>query len=211
MNKIALKKTLSLHKYNVRVTEILSNWKFILPIIASICGLIFGSLFSKGEGETYQRIGGYIESYVLNSTYTNIYSSFIVYLLIPTLFAIVLFFCGLSVYGGVISNLIPAAYSFFIGVITYYLYSNFTLKGLAYSVIIIFPYAVLSVFSLILITSESISMSQQLTKSLNRNFRNIEYKFAFYYKNCLKSYVFIILAAVVKTVLDSLFIGLFSF
>ncbi len=211
MNKIALKKTLNLHRYSVRVTDFISDWKFIVPIISAIIGLTCGSIFSKGEGELYSRLGSYIDSYILNNSFENIYSAFIIYLLIPTIFAIVLFFCGLSVYGGIISNLIPAVYSLIIGIITYYLYSNYTLKGLAYCVIIIFPYAVLSVFSLILITSECISMSQALTKSLSKNTRGSNYSFNFYYKNCLKSYVFIIVAAVIKTVLDSLFISLFRF
>ncbi len=211
MDKSALKRTLNLHKYSIRVADIISNWKFILPVASSVAGLCFGSIFSKGEGRLYTHLGEYINNYILSSTFENVYSAFIIYLLIPTLFAIILFFCGLSVYGGIFANFVPASYSFCISIITYYLYSNFTLKGLAYCVLIIFPYAVLSVFSLILMTSECISMSQQLTKSLNRNARNNEYNFNFYYKNCLKSYIFILIGAVIKTLLDSLFIGLFDF
>jgi hypothetical protein len=60
-------------------------------------------------------------------------------------------------------------------------------------------------------TSESIDMSQVLLKKLTRSSRMSDYNFNRYYKNCLKSYVFIIIAAAIKTVLDGLFVGLFIF
>ncbi len=211
MNKIALKKTLNLHKYSVRAKGLILNWKFILPIAISIAGLTLGSCFAKGEGKLYLHLCGYIKEYLVNNYTENLYSSIIIYLLIPTIFAVLLFFSGLSVYGGIISNVIPAAYSFFIGLITYFFYSNYTLKGLAYCVIIIFPYAVLSLLSLIIITGESIIMSQQIVKNLNRNSSTNDYSFKFYYINCMKSYSFIIIATVVKVFLERLFIGLFNF
>lgn len=211
MTKINVKKTLNLHKYSLRVSSLISDWKFLLPIAFSLAGLAVGACVAKGEGDMYKFFSNYINQFLIENSTLPPISTFVIYLLIPTVFAVILFFCGLSIYGGLISNAIPFFYSLIIGTVTYYLYNNYTLKGLAYCVIIIFPYAVLSLFSLILITGECINMSQLLTKNLNKNPRSSDYSFTFYYKNCLKSYVFIILATIVKTVLDSLFISLFSF
>lgn len=211
MTKINVKKTLNLHKYSIRVTDFISNWKFILPIGLSVFGLAVGANFAKGEGDIYNLFTEYLNKFLLENNTENIISNIIFYLLIPTVFAVVLFFCGLSVYGGLVANAIPFCYSLIIGAITYYFYNNYTLKGLAYCVIIIFPYAVLSLFSLILMTGECINMSQVLAKNLSKNSKGNDYSFNFYYKNCLKSYIFIIAATVIKVILDSLFISLFSF
>ncbi len=211
MEKITLKKTLNLHKYNLRVADIISNWKLILPIGFSVVGLVMGSCLAKGEGDVYLKISELIKQLLLNDSNKSVYASFIIFLLIPTVFAFAIFFSGLSIYGGIIANIIPAFFSFAVSIITYFFYSNYTLKGLAYCVIIIFPYAVLSLLSLILLTGESITMSQVLLKSLNKNFRSENYKFSFYYKNCLKSYIFIILATILKIIIDKLFLGIFVF
>ena len=211
MTKISIKKTLYFHKFNVEVANIISNWKIIVPIVFAVMGLFVGTALSKGEGQLCKFLTISIENFLIDGTYTETYSVGVIYLLIPTFFAFLLFFCGLSVYGGLVSNFLIISYSMMIGFVSYYFYSNYSLKGLAYCVIIIFPYAILTRFSVILITGECINMSQVLTKNLSKNLRGNEYNFKFYYKNCMKSYCFIILGTVIKMIIDSLFIGLFNF
>lgn len=213
MTKISIKKTLNLHKFNVEVAEIISNWKIIVPIVFAVMGLFVGTALSKGEGQLCKLLTTSIENILTDGTYTETYSAVVIYLMIPTFFAFLLFFCGLSVYGGLVSNFLIISYSMIIGFVSYYFYSNYSLKGLAYCVIIIFPYAILTLFSLILITGECINMSQVLTKNLSKNLRGRgkEYNFKFYYRNCMKSYCFIVLGTVIKIIIDSLFIGLFNF
>ncbi len=211
MEKLKIKKPLSLHKYSIRINDIMSDWKFILPVIISVAGIFVGSLMAKGEGVLYFKFCELIKSYILNSQSENLYLNFIIYLILPTAFAVLIFFTGLSVYGVLIVNTVPFVYSTTVSILIYFIYSTYTLKGLGYIVIMILPYAILTLFSLILLTGESISMSQQIMKTLSKSKRIKDYNFNFYYKNCLKSYVFIIVASIIKITMDKLFFGLFVF
>lgn len=211
MTNIKIKNTLNLHGFSVRIKDIFLYWKLIIPLIISVAGIVTGSYIAKGEGHLYLFIERYIETLLLNKSDFNLPSDLIVLILIPSIFAIVLYFCGLSVFGGLISNSVPFFYSLLVGIISYYFYYNYTLKGLAYCVILIFPYAVLSLFSLILMTSECIIMSEYLINKTNQRKVFAEYSIKQYSVNYIKSYAFIVLSVLIKCILDSLFIGIFSF
>ena len=211
MTKIGIKKTFNLHKYRTQIQDILSEWKIIITISVSVLGLIAGAYYGKGEEGLYLKFTALISEYIVQAEPTQIYVNFITCLVIPTTFFVALFFCGLSAYGGVISYAVPFVYSMTIGTITYFLYSEYKLKGLAFFVIIILPYAALSLLGIILMTVESVNMSQKVLNTLNDKTKRSNYNFTFYYKNGLKSYLIIILSAILKTVLDKLFISIFSF
>lgn len=211
MEKIKTKRPLDLHKYRVKIEDIFSDWKIILPVIISVVGIFVGSIVAKGEGTLYLSISEYIKNLLIRTEHQSNYTSLFGYILIPTIFAVAVFFSGLSVYGNITVNIIPFVYGVLSGIFTYYLFGTYTLKGLGYIVIMFLPYAVFSLFSIILMTAESIDMSQVLLKKLARTSRMTDYNFNKYYKNCLKSYIYIIIAAGIKTVLDSLFVGLFVF
>ena len=95
--------------------------------------------------------------------------------------------------------------------VTYFLYSEYKLKGLAFFVINILPFSALSLLGILLVTAESINMSQTVLSVLSNKNKRSTYNFTFYYKNSIKCYAFVVLSAMVKTVLDRLFIGLISF
>lgn len=211
MEKLKTKRTLNLHKYRLKFEDMLSDWRIILPVIVAVIGIIAGSMIAKGEGAIYLSISQHIKNLLIRTENQSNYTSLFIYLLIPTVFAVAIFFSGLSVYGSITVNTIPFIYGLLSGIFTYYLFGTYTLKGLGYIVIMFLPYAVFSLFSLILMTTESIDMSQVLLKKLIRTSRMSDYNFNKYYKNCIKSYIFIIIAAVIKTVLDGLFVGLFVF
>lgn len=212
MKKISLQKTLNLHQFSSKFNIILSNRKIIFMVIITIIGLVAGTHFIKGEEGIYHKIGSLTEEYILNYNYETVYTDFIIHLVIPSLFALILFFGGLSIFGGMLTCILPAVFSFTVGTVAYYLYSVYTLKGLAYCVIMLFPYITLSLLSLIMLSIESISMSQYLLNILNnKKHKFIDYSINRYYVNCLKSYALIIVAAIIKASIDSLFIGLFRF
>lgn len=190
----------------------LSEWKFMLPLLVSVIGIVSGTVLIRGESSLYNKAEYLIEEYLLTYNCTTVPIGFIIHLLVPTLFAVIIFFMGLSVYGGLIANVIPFLFSVLIGIITFYMYSEYTLKGLAYCVIMLLPYTTLSLYSLLLITSESICMSQYLLNLLSTKRRKTpDYSINKYYINSIKSYVIIIIASVVKTGIEYLFVGLFRF
>lgn len=211
MSLIGTKKTLNFHKYSLKATEIMSNWKLFLPIIFSFAGIISGCIGGKGEGKLYLKITDYFTTVILTRDITSIGSEFLIYLIFPAVFLIVIFFLGLSVFGAVITNVMPLIYGYIIGCISFFLYNEYTLKGLGYCIIMIFPYGTLCLLAIVLCCRESINMSEYIMKSISKTTKFPNYGFAVYYKSFFRNSIFIVVASALKTILEYLFGGLFAF
>lgn len=211
MALIGTKKTLNFHKYSLKATEIMSNWKLFLPIIFTFAGIISGCFGGKGEGKLYLKITDYFTTVILTRDITSIGSEFLIYLIFPAVFLIVIFFLGLSVFGAVITNVMPLIYGYIIGCISFFLYNEYTLKGLGYCIIMIFPYGTLCLLAIVLCCRESINMSEYIMKSISKTTKFSNYGFAVYYKSFFRNLIFIVGASALKTILEYLFGGLFAF
>ena len=211
MALIGTKKTLNFHKYSLKATEIMSNWKLFLTIIFSFAGIISGCIGGKGEGKLYLKITDYFTTVILTRDITSIGSEFLIYLIFPAVFLIVIFFLGLSVFGALITNVMPLIYGYIIGCISFFLYNEYTLKGLGYCIIMIFPYGTLCLLAIVLCCRESINMSEYIMKSISKTTKFLNYGFAVYYKSFFRNLIFIVGASALKTILEYLFGGLFAF
>ncbi len=211
MALIGTKKTLNFHKYSLKATEIMSNWKLFLPIIFTFAGIISGCIGGKGEGKLYLKITDYFTTVILTRDITSIGSDFLIYLIFPAVFLIVIFFLGLSVFGALITNVMPLIYGYIIGCISFFLYNEYTLKGLGYCIIMIFPYGTLCLLAIVLCCRESINMSEYIMKSISKTTKFPNYGFAVYYKSFFRNLIFIVGASALKTILEYLFGGLFAF
>lgn len=211
MSLIGTKKTLNFHKYSLKATEIMSNWKLFLPIFFSFAGIISGCIGGKGEGKLFLKITDYFTTVILTRDITSIGSEFLIYLIFPAVFLIVIFFLGLSVFGALITNVMPLIYGYIIGCISFFLYNEYTLKGLGYCIIMIFPYGTLCLLAIVLCCRESINMSEYIMKSISKTTKFPNYGFAVYYKSFFRNLIFIVGASALKTILEYLFGGLFAF
>lgn len=211
MALIGTKKTLNFHKYSLKATELMSNWKLFLPIIFTFAGIISGCIGGKGEGKLYLKITDYFTTVILTRDITSIGSEFLIYLIFPAVFLIVIFFLGLSVFGALITNVMPLIYGYIIGCISFFLYNEYTLKGLGYCIIMIFPYGTLCLLAIVLCCRESINMSEYIMKSISKTTKFPNYGFAVYYKSFFRNLIFIVGASALKTILEYLFGGLFAF
>lgn len=211
MALIGTKKTLNFHKYSLKATEIMSNWKLFLPIIFTFAGIISGCIGGKGEGKLYLKITDYFTTVILTRDITSIGSEFLIYLIFPAVFLIVIFFLGLSVFSALITNVMPLIYGYIIGCISFFLYNEYTLKGLGYCIIMIFPYGTLCLLAIVLCCRESINMSEYIMKSISKTTKFPNYGFAVYYKSFFRNLIFIVGASALKTILEYLFGGLFAF
>lgn len=211
MALIGTKKTLNFHKYSLKATEIMSNWKLFLPIIFTFAGIISGCFGGKGEGKLFFKITDYFTTVILTRDITSIGSEFLIYLIFPAVFLIVIFFLGLSVFGALITNVMPLIYGYIIGCISFFLYNEYTLKGLGYCIIMIFPYGTLCLLAIVLCCRESINMSEYIMKSISKTTKFPNYGFAVYYKSFFRNLIFIVGASALKTILEYLFGGLFAF
>lgn len=211
MALIGTKKTLNFHKYSLKATEIMSNWKLFLPIIFTFAGIISGCIGGKGEGKLFLKITDYFTTVILTRDITSIGTEFLIYLIFPAVFLIVIFFLGLSVFGALITNVMPLIYGYIIGCISFFLYNEYTLKGLGYCIIMIFPYSTLCLLAIVLCCRESINMSEYIMKSISKTTKFPNYGFAVYYKSFFRNLIFIVGASALKTILEYLFGGLFAF
>lgn len=211
MALIGTKKTLNFHKYSLKATEIMSNWKLFLPIIFTFAGIISGCFGGKGDGKLFLKITDYFTTVILTRDITSIGSEFLIYLIFPAVFLIVIFFLGLSVFGALITNVMPLIYGYIIGCISFFLYNEYTLKGLGYCIIMIFPYGTLCLLAIVLCCRESINMSEYIMKSISKTTKFPNYGFAVYYKSFFRNLIFIVGASALKTILEYLFGGLFAF
>lgn len=211
MSVIGTKKTLNFHKYSLKTTEIISNWKLILPVIFTFGGIIAGCIGGKGEGKLFLRLTDYFTTVILMRDIASVGSEFMIYLIFPSVFLILIFFLGLSVYGSVITNAMPLIYGYIVGCISYYMYNEYTLKGLGYCIIMIFPYATLCLLAIVTCCRESINMSEYITQSISKTTKFPNYGFAVYYKSFFRNCILIVIASVLKAILEYLFGGLFTF
>lgn len=211
MDKKIINQPVNLHKFKIKFNNYMPDWKVVTPVIFSVAGIVLGSKAAKGERGIYLKLSELIKQYVLSDASVSIYENLTLHLLLPTIFAVVIFFFGLSVYGCFTVNAVPLIYSFIFSMIVYFFLDNYTLKGLAYVAIMILPYCILSLASLITITGESISMSQLLIKTLGKSKRLNDYNFGVYYKKTLTHYLFIILAVAVRIIMNKLFSNILVF
>lgn len=212
MKNIDLRNKLNLKKVNSGLQNVISEWKTAIPLILSLIGLFVGTVITKGEESLYNKAGYYINNFLLNDYNYTFYIRLVINLLIPSVFSFIMFFLGLSVYGGLIVSLLPFTFTLFSGIITYYMFSEYTLKGLAYCVIMLFPYLTLALYALIVTSGECITMSQYLLCTLSvKRIKAPDYSIKNYYLNVIKAYIIIVIAALVKTLIEGLFVGLFRF
>lgn len=206
-----MKKTLNLHKYSVRVNSLMPNRKIIIPAIFVFAGITAGCINGKGEGTAYHKIIDIFISLVLNKEAGTLFSETVKYVMFPSVFAALIFFSGLCAYGMLTSNFFPFAFSYLTGIISYYMYNTYMLKGLAYCVIMIFPYAVLCTAGIMFCTAESMNMSEIILQNLTGRIKNNDYSFKIYCKKFLINYIVIAAGAIIKLLLGRLFSGLFLF
>ena len=208
---ISTRKTLNLHKYNIKLTEILSNWKIIIPIIFTFSGIIAGCYSGKGESSLFLRITDYFTTVIMSADKFTPTKSIGFFIVFPSVLILLIFFLGLSVFGSLISNTVPLCYGFFVGSVSFFMYKEYILKGLAYCIIMLYPYCVLTLLAIILCCRECVNMSGFITASISKKAKFPNYSFVVYYKAFFRNYVFIIVAAVIKTMFDYLFGSIFTF
>ena len=163
------KKKLKSPSRKIKPNNVLNNVfeeKFkIIFLLVSISGLFLGALLYK-LFENQQLTSLISEKFiVLNS---GVYKSVFIYLLrLDLIFILINFFVGTSFLGSAISFLAPVLKSLYIGYLSGYLYNEFELKGVLFSILLLFPCFAVTQTSLIFASNENIYMSKYIFDCLN--------------------------------------------
>ncbi len=200
-------------KYNYRIyngksiKKILENSRIYFMTAFFAVGIIIGAASLNNESILFEKISQIIESYTLLKADQGILMNFCDSLTVSAVFVFINLFLGFSMIGYPLLLFLPFLRGLGIGLVCGYLYSAFKLTGLGYSILVIYPGAIVSTFALFMACNDSCEYSKNAYLKAIRGRGQFE-------KNETKVYLlrqlvfFGILAA--SSLLDALFSKIFS-
>ncbi len=204
--------TFNLHSLKIKSKPIISNKQIIVLVILFFTGLVFGSFSIKNqESVLIKRIILTYMNYIKSKQSLNEITVFFKTMLLSSSVIIFSYFIGLCAIGIPLIILIPFSTGAFLGIVSGYIYETYTLKGLGYCGIIIFPAAVLIVASILFSCKESMLMSKNMLNLLSQRHND---KYEDFRKYSTKFLIYIIIScfgSFLEAILSHLFIRLFAF
>lgn len=127
--------------------------------------------------------------------------------------ALVVFLCGTSLVGVALAPTILLLRGFTYGAYAGYLYSTFSLKGIAFNALMLIPVNVITALALILCGKLAFNFSFSLVKSSIPKGQsvNLYYAFQYYCKRFCVMLLIVALAAAVDAIMSAAFLGFFVF
>ncbi len=200
-------------KYNYRIyngksiKKVLENSRIYFMTAFFALGMLIGASSLNNESILFEKISQIIESYTLLKADQGILMNFCNSLTVSAVFVFINLFLGFSMIGYPLLLFLPFLRGLGIGMVCGYLYSAFKLTGLGYSILVIYPGAIVSTFALFMACNDSCEYSKNAYLKAIRGRGQFE-------KNETKVYLlrqlvfFGILAA--SSLLDALFSKIFS-
>ena len=200
-------------KYNYRIyngksiKKVLENSRIYFMTAFFAVGMIIGASSLNNESILFEKTSQIIESYTLLKSDQGILMNFCNSLTVSAVFVFINLVLGFSMIGYPLLLFLPFLRGLGIGMVCGYLYSAFKLTGLGYSILVIYPGAIVSTFALFMACNDSCEYSKNAYLKAIRGRGQFE-------KNETKVYLlrqlvfFGILAA--SSLLDALFSKIFS-
>lgn len=157
---------MSRSKYNYKVyngkilKEMLANSRIYILSAIFAAGIIIGASTVKSDLFVVEKLVSLIDSYTLLKSGQGIIYNFCNSLSISGLFIGAGLFLGFSLIGYPFIMWLPLLRGMGLGVVCGYLYSTYKLIGLGYSLLIIYPGAIVSTFAFILVCNDSCEYSK---------------------------------------------------
>lgn len=157
---------MSKSKYNYRVyngkaiKKMLENSRIYFLSGMFAIGIIIGAAAIKGDSVIISKIAELTESFTATRTQQGIIENFCNSLSVSAVFLAGDLFLGFSLIGYPLLMWLPFFRGMGLGIVSGYLYSAYKMLGLGYSVLIIYPGAIVSTFAFILACSDSCEYSK---------------------------------------------------
>lgn len=153
----------SKHKYKVYngkvIKDMLENSRLFIFVIIFSVGIIVGAASIKNNGEMIEKIKYLISSFALKRAGQGMLEIFINSFLVNIVFVILSVFFAFSLIGYPLIMFLPFIRGAAIGAISGYLYIEYKFTGLGYSLLMIYPSAVLCMVALMIIFNDSCEYS----------------------------------------------------
>lgn len=149
----------SKYKYKVyngkAIKEMFENTRMIFLLILFAVGIIIGAKVINSENVILQeQIKNLLNSFTMKRAGQGVINNFIESLFSVSIFNLISVFLAFSLIGYPLIMIIPLLRGMGIGVVCGYLYSVYKFTGLGYSLLMIYPGALFSIFALILICND---------------------------------------------------------
>ena len=204
---------MSKSKYNYKVyngkaiKKLFENSKIYFLSAFFAIGIIIGASAIKGDSAIVSKIAELIDSYTLIKSGQGGLENFCNSLSVSGSFIAVNIFLGFSLIGYPRIIWLPFFRGLGIGAVSGYLYSVYKLTGLGYSVLIIYPGAIVSTLAFILACSDSCEYSKNAFMKAIRGRGQFEKNETKYY--IIRQLMFLLICAF-SSLTDSLLSGAFS-
>ncbi|MBR2869232.1 MAG: stage II sporulation protein M [Clostridia bacterium] len=142
--------------YNGKVIkDIIKDSRIIILILLIAVGIIIGATVIKNNNEIVDKVKYIISSYAMSRAGRGSAENFLNSLLVNLLFTGLSVFLSFSLIGYPFIMLLPFLRGVAIGTVTGYLYAEYGFMGLGYSLLMIYPSAILTMTALTVIFNES--------------------------------------------------------
>ncbi len=142
------------------IKNFLKNSRIYMLTIFFSVGIIIGAASIHSDSLITEKLRNIIDSYTLLKAGQGVTENFCNSLTVNSVFAVLNLFLGFSLVGYTLIIWLPFLQGMGIGTVCGYLYSAHRLSGLAYSLLIIYPGAVVSTFAFIMACNESCEYSK---------------------------------------------------
>lgn len=177
-----------------------------------LSGLILGSLtVRQGENIIFDRLYLLIRNYIEVKQTQSVWINFNNVLLKRVLTLVLLYCIGVCALGAPILYLAPAVHGTGIGVISAYLYSAFSLKGIGYCALLLYPGEILFTAVMIFGCTISIEMAGKLLHSMRPPQDLPEISLQRYSVRYGVLFLLCAVSAVLETAMFTIFSGYFQF
>lgn len=194
------------------IKEMLENSRLIILVLLFAAGIIAGAIIIKKDFELISKTEELLAEYTLKRAGQGMLQNFKYSLLTNIIFIIFAVFLSFSLIGYPLIMIVPFLKGMGIGVVSGYLYSIYKFMGLGYSLLMIYPGAIFSVFGLLIICNDCCEYSKNAyNKSVlgRGHFEKNESKYFL-----LRQLFFVAITAIgalIDGASSALFSGLFNF
>ncbi len=153
-------------KYNYKVyngkvfKEMIENSRVFLLVALFSVGIIIGASAIKNNSEMIEKIKIIISNFAMQRAGQGISDNFFNSMLVNMLFVSISVFLAFSIIGYPLIMLLPFIKGAAIGAVSGYLYIEYKFMGLGYSLLMIYPSAVICMVAMIIIFNESCDYSR---------------------------------------------------
>ncbi len=204
-------RVINLRWFNKLFKAIFKNKEIIILVLIFLSFVLLGVLRFKGDSNN-EWIASYLSHYVAIRLNSSFFKIFISSFLTSLCWMVLILILGTSVFGVINVPLILAAFGFFCGNVSAFLYSNYSLKGIAFHSVIMLPSELFCIIALLLCSVSAIGFS---VKTINLTFsKTMPYSLYNDFKICCYNHlvfsVLILISALIDALLSINFLNSFN-